>query len=356
MTLRRTRTYRVFEFLVHVLTWGYIFISPIFFRSGAETVDWSQFVHGCIFPLCTCVLFYVNYFWLIPHFLLEEKRIKLYAGVNVLLCVLLEIVMELHAYLVMPIGPIGVPNFESGKDMRDFPPRILFVIQGIFNFVFVVGVCVALRLSLKWRESERALSEAELRQSQAELKNLKNQINPHFLLNTLNNIYALTAFDSEKAQKAILELSRLLRYMLYENQTDRVYLMKEVEFIEAYVALMNLRLSGEVDVSFSRQIEDESAQVAPLIFISLVENAFKHGVSPTRPSFIHICIQADSRAIYFSCKNSNFPKTPDDKSPGGIGLSQVRRRLELAYPNSYTWRSGTQEDEKVYYSEISIKV
>ena len=207
----------------------------------------------------------------------------------------------------------------------------------------------------KWKQSEKARAEAELGRSQAELKNLKNQINPHFLLNTLNNIYALTGFDQEKAQWAIHELSRLLRYMLYENQTERVSLNKEVEFLQSYISLMRLRLLDNVDVKVVFDYpKEENLQIAPLIFISLVENAFKHGISSGQHNFIHITLKSDAHHLCFCCENSNTPQRESDKSPGGIGLQQVASRLEYSYPNRYTWRVELADGGSTYRSVIDI--
>ena len=127
----------------------------------------------------------------------------------------------------------------------------------------------------------RAFDRAERQKTEAELKNLKNQLNPHFLLNTLNNIYALIAFNSDKAQEAVQELSKLLRHVLYDNQQTFVPLEKELDFIRNYVALMRIRLPQQVEVSVNLEVDSGGAlQIAPLIFISLIENAFKHGISP----------------------------------------------------------------------------
>ncbi len=134
---------------------------------------------------------------------------------------------------------------------------------------------------------EAARKEAERNRTEAELKNLRNQLNPHFLLNTLNNIYALIAFDTDKAQQAVQELSKLLRYVLYDNQQTYVPLGKETDFIRNYIELMRIRLSSNVQMTTQIDIlPDSQTLIAPLIFISLIENAFKHGISPTERSFI----------------------------------------------------------------------
>ncbi len=349
--LQRSATERSIEAVIHVLTWCYIFLSPLFFKRSDEVINWDHFLHTITFPLGTCIAFYINYFLLIPRFVIDRQRIKAFVAVNVLMCFIFMGLIELQVHFHM--------LHEARNEARNafdqhFPPKIFFIVRGFLTFVFVIAASVALRLSLKWRQSERARAEAELRQSQAELKNLKNQINPHFLLNTLNNIYALTAFDSEKAQHAIHELSLMLRYMLYENQSDRVVLDKELHFMQSYIELMKLRIAQDVDVRFETDIQDGDVFVAPLIFISLVENAFKHGISPTQQSFIHIRLSASKERLVFACENSNFPKNASDKSPGGIGLKQVAARLELAYPGHYVWTNSVTDDGSVYRSEIEI--
>ncbi len=351
MHQKKPRIELIIEVAVHVLTWSYIFLSPLFFKRRDETINWDHYLHGCILPVVTCVSFYLNYFLLIPQFLLYKHKLRWFFIFNVCLFFIYQLIVELQGM----ISPLPMPAKEAGVDFQHFPPRYLFVIRGFLFYVFAVGASVAIKLSMSWKKSEQARAEAELGRSQAELKNLKNQINPHFLLNTLNNIYALTAFDQEKAQQAIHELSRLLRYMLYENQTECVSLSKEADFLRSYVELMRLRLYDEVDVQVNFDFpSDENIPIAPLIFISLVENAFKHGVSANAKSFIHISLTADSHHLHFCCENSNTPKNETDKAPGGIGLKQVASRLEYSYPKCYRWVSGISSDGKTYRSVIDI--
>ena len=185
---------------------------------------------------------------------------------------------------------------------------------------------------------------------------MRNQLNPHFLLNTLNNIYALIAFDSDKAQAAIQELSRLLRHVLYDNQQNFVSLGKEMDFIRNYIELMRIRLSANVTVETQIDVPaDSRTEIAPLIFISLIENAFKHGISPTEPSFIHIHFSESPGQVCCEITNSYHPKSQTDKSGSGIGLEQVRKRLELTYPGQYEWNQGVSDDGKEYKSVLSIK-
>jgi sensor histidine kinase YesM len=230
------------------------------------------------------------------------------------------------------------------------------MLRNSLNLAIFAAGSTALALARRYVTAAQKLQESEAARAQSEYLNLRSQINPHFLLNTLNNIYALTAIDQERAQDAIQQLSKMLRHMLYDNQENEVLLCDEVQFIENYINLMKIRLSGNVDVTFVPQIGNPSIKIAPLIFISLVENAFKHGISPTKHSFVHINIVAILNEVTFSIENSNHPKTNQDRSGHGIGLSQVQRRLDLAYPGRYTWNKGVSDDGSIYTSTIHIQL
>ena len=341
--IKRSKAEHIIEAVVHIATWLFIFASPLFFRKTGEATDWGRYLHGSVFPLTTCAVFYANYLLLVPR-LIFAKRYRTFLFCNLLLISLLTILHEVHTNILFP--PHQFHLFQR-------PPRILFILRGILTYVFIVGISVSIRLSKEWRKAEMARHKAELGRSEAELKNLKNQLNPHFLLNTLNNIYALTAFDPEKAQEAIRRLSQLLRYVLYENRNRFVSLAKEAEFLQTYIALMRIRLQDNVEVTTDIDIPAESCpQVTPLIFISVVENAFKHGVSPTQPSFIHFSLKASETEIRFSGTNRKSPHPNTAKRPGGTGLEQGRKRLELLYPGQHSWHYGVAGD--CYFSHIII--
>ena len=155
---------------------------------------------------------------------------------------------------------------------------------------------------------------------------------------------------------AVQDLSRLLRHLLYDNNQDFIPLNRELEFLKNYVALMKIRLSSNVDLQFHIDIPSENPiRVAPLIFISLFENAFKHGISPVKPSFIHIKIYSSGPdTLSCSIENSYFPKQRNDISGSGIGLEQVQKRLDLIYPDKYEWTKGCDENATVYKSILTI--
>ena len=296
------------------------------------------------------LVFYTNYFWLIPKKYVEGNH-RLFWIVNIVLILTVGIAEHFFLwkmYLVMD------EEFRANPD-SSVKMNLVYIFRNLFNLSMAAAIALTIVLSEQWHESLDAKLNAEAEAKEAELKNLRSQINPHFLLNTLNNIYALTAFDKEKAQEAIQELSKLLRHMLYDNQQPLVSLSQEVQFMENYVNLMKLRLPANVDVKFSAHCDSPDVPVAPLIFISLVENAFKHGVSSTEPSFIDIQLSSDDQRIVCDIENSNFPKDAQDRSGHGIGLQQVERRLALVYPQRYQWTKGVSEDGKKYRSRIEIQ-
>ena len=333
---------------LHVAFWAYMFLSPLtFMRNSGVTM--GQYLMNCVQPLLLMVVFYANYLWLTPRLFVEGKH-SYFLLINTVMVVCMGL---LNHYWIIYTHELFQP-----MNRPPYTPQtidiVFFIIRDIFNFAIFAAVATAIVLAMRWQHNEQARREAEAARTDAELSNLRSQINPHFLLNTLNNIYALTAFDAPKAQEAIQELSKMLRHALYNTQQAVVPLKEEVGFIGNYVKLMRIRLPESVDVSYTSDVKSNDLTVAPMIFISLVENAFKHGVSPVEPSFIHIRINATEEQIVCDITNSNHPKAASDHSGHGIGLQQVQRRLELAYPGHYSWERGVSDDGKTYRSCITI--
>ena len=200
------------------------------------------------------------------------------------------------------------------------------------------------------RQSERRQKEVE-----AELAWLKNQINPHFLFNTLNNISSLAQIDGDETQEAIMQLSDLLRYAMYETNKSKVPISGEVEFMRNYIDLMKLRCNEMTTVNSQFSILNSQLEVAPLLFISLIENAFKHGMNSNAPASIVIRLEQQDDTLVFRCDNTNNPKPTKDRSGSGIGLENTRRRLDLLYPGRYSWEQ-TITPENIYHIKITIRL
>lgn len=351
---------------IHLLVSLYVVASPVLLMGPSDSITLTEYLQRIVSPLFMCVVFYTNFFFFVPKFFLQKRHWQFFM-LNVSLLLLIAWMQNLYFDFLCDYW-LANGNEERREFVRhvrrhreEVGVMALFgkrYAHTMLSHLIVVVIALSARISLQWNKAEKARQQAEIGLREAELQNLRNQINPHFLLNTLNNIYSLTAFDTDKAQEGILKLSHLLRYVLYKDQSPRVELQKEIDFLMNYIDLMRMRLTDNTEVQLSVDCPNAAnIEVAPLIFISLVENAFKHGVSPNEPSFIHISMAAnDNGRISFSCANSNHPKAKaDDKSPQGIGLQQVSRRLEHNYPGAYLWNYGTNDDATVYTSTIEIE-
>ena len=341
--------------MLHILCWALLFIVPLFFHSSEEnwTNVWHRYMRGLGATVSYLMVFYLNYLWIVPRYMLKKKDWKMFLLINVLVLVAGLLTVDLWHVIINNFMPeLADKGPRAGRHFSRIPR---YFYGSLVNILFI-ALAVAVRMYQRWQHLEEARKEAEAARAEAELSNLRNQLNPHFLLNTLNNIYALIAFDQNKAQTAVSELSKLLRHMLYENQQDFVPLYKEADFMRNYIELMKIRMSDHVKIDTNINIgPDDSTPVAPLIFISLIENAFKHGISPQGAGEIKVDLNQVDGNITCEIRNTCYPKRSNDKSGSGIGLEQVGKRLELIYPDRYTWEKGTTPDGKEYYSRIIIK-
>ncbi len=275
-------------------------------------------------------VFYINYLWLIPQLLSRQRRrVWLYVCVNILLVALFLTLM----YVLMTHMPHHYRHPGHGRPMSDDSWRFLVkrlpvLARDFISVILAIGLSITLKLTEAWTKLERKNEEILAAQRTEEISNLRSQLNPHSIFNILNTIYALIDIDTEQAKEAVHRLSKLLRYMLYENPSA-VELSKEAEFIRSYVALMEMRL-GHGRVSLDIDINGgDSSKVAPLLFLPVIENAFKHsrGVSTER----RICISLTARDGTIVCSAHN-PCDPNcDTTSPGIGLENLRRRLRLLY-------------------------
>ena len=224
----------------------------------------------------------------------------------------------------------------------------------ILMSAFLAGVALLVHHVRRTMVIKQQLKEEHQKRTEAELEWLKNQLNPHFLFNTLNNISSLVQIDADKAQDAIAQLSDLMRYAMYETRHETVPIQGEVDFMRNYIELMKLRCNDKTVVNSQFSIVNHQLNIAPLLFISLIENAFKHGVSSSRPSKIDIRLEQQDDSLVFTCDNTNFPKDDTDRSGSGIGLENTRRRLDLLYAGCYTWDQAIEDN--IYHVRITLKL
>ena len=350
----RKQIYTSKVFWSQIVLWLPLFLVPIIY-SPFGLFSWQESLYQYIVPLSMMVVAYVNYFVFAPKLLKgDEREFWIY---NVILILFLSIAQ--HEWLYYTGTERYIISFSYQlllqSEEENINPHLFFITRNIFNLSICAGAATSVLMAQRWSKAEEEKREAETAMTKAELINLRQQVNPHFLLNTMNNIYALTAFDTEKAQKAIIDLSKMLRHILYDYQQPYVSLKEEVEFLNNYIELMMIRLPDNVDIKRECNLPEPcNIQVAPMIFISLLENAFKHGISPSHKNFIHILLDANDERIVFAIENSHHPKTKEERSGHGIGLKQVERRLELAYPGKYQWKKKYDSKMNIYSSKIII--
>jgi LytS/YehU family sensor histidine kinase len=298
------------------------------------------------------LLYLINYFWLIPSFLFKAGRKKWFYISNAVLIVLI------NAKSLFP-EPMTDEVREQLTESLPFTINDIWALYVGTVFVGIIVQCVFILLAVGVRQISRnhelrlKIEEEKRKSAEAELTWLKNQLNPHFLFNTLNNISSLTQIDPDKAQESIGQLSDLLRYALYDSDKDQVPLSGEIDFMNNYIDLMALRCNEMTEVEKDLSVQAGDAQVAPLLFISLIENAFKHGVNARFPSFVRVKMYPEGKDLLFTCENSVFEKGGTDEIGSGIGLENLQRRLELLYPGAFEYVSGS--DGTTYSASVRLK-
>jgi two-component system, LytTR family, sensor histidine kinase AlgZ len=338
----KNRVILIFHLSFWCLYFSFFFYQITFFRHK-ENIDWIRsLIDAVSHVLFMALVSYLNYFIWLPRFL---KRRKI--GPYLLeFFVSLIIIVSLHIWVKRLIY----------ADMINFGKQFLysekFLFQHIVITLFIVFFVGMLKFVEDWFALEAKKKEIENEKLSTELRFLKAQINPHFLFNTLNNLYYLAMTNSPNTTEVIEKLSHMMRYMLYDSNHNKVPLEKEIAYMQNYISLEKLRLENQVPVEFEVIGETNGVQILPLVFITFLENAFKHGVSNEfEGSFVSIKIEVFPSKIIYSVKNSKLPKeTLLEKS--GIGLVNVNRRLELSYPDKFTLEK--KETDTVYEVKISL--
>ncbi len=227
----------------------------------------------------------------------------------------------------MPLPPDGGRHPRGSMPMT---PEVMKFVMGLL----VLGVNLGVKYYVKSLRSERMMAQMKAENLERQLETLRYQINPHFFMNTLNNIHALVDIDPEQAKTSIEEFSKMMRFILYEGDRPTIPLSKELEFLRHYVSLMKMRYADSVRIDLSLPEEDSGAEVPPLVLASFVENAFKHGISYEKPSFVRLAVSLEDGKIAFKCVNSR--QGEEQVRSHGVGLANVRGRLDLLYGDRYT--------------------
>ena len=367
------------EHVIYILMWIALYLSPVmsmYMRmSNNPHIDfsWDEIFNAWKFNTVWVVLFAIHNFLLAPLLILK-RRTWLYTGLAVSLlavtmCTLYAMRPDHHKYPPKPVPPTEYvectrcdydrpysDNPERSKsEMRMFSPMPLFgpgEMVAAFGGLLLMGMNLGVKLYFRSQEDAKVLTQIEKHALERQLQYLKYQVNPHFFMNTLNNIHALVDIDPERAKTSIVELSKLMRYVLYEGNNKLTPLSREVQFLRNYVQLMSMRYTGNVSICLDAPEVLPDLSLPPLLLVIFVENAFKHGISYRTKSFVEISLQPHGDRLLFSCRNSRPQIKHDENMKGGVGLSNVRRRLDLLFPADYTL--DIKETEYIYTVKLEI--
>ncbi|MFT3740762.1 MAG: histidine kinase [Breznakibacter sp.] len=348
--------------ILHICAWASILVIPQYIIHTFGDGNGRSLTHFYVNTTIYGVMFYSNYLILTPKFYLNNRKWA-YFGLTLLVIALLYTLQWLinDVWLFDPQKAKEIEEaFKAiNKDKEYFKPPIqqfklfMFTLAATLINGFALGLAVLQRLG----ENERTRKELEKEKLNSELAMLKNQLSPHFFFNTLNNIYSLVEIDGKRAQEAILKLSKMMRYLLYESEQGKTPLSHEIAFMENYIDLMKLRLSSKVELIVDFPYRYDDIEVPPLLLISFIENAFKHGISYREASFVHIVLQATSGKMTFTCENSlhkQVSSSEHDENRGGIGLENIKKRLLLLYPNTHRLEIG--EDGRHFLVNLEIEL
>jgi hypothetical protein len=343
---------------LHFLVWLILFLFP-FWQFPGQQNDYERLFLFVWFPLILyAILFYVNYSFLIKKYLFE-KEFVLYLFINCLMIlVFVYFNWKFRDYLmgsgIQPsMSPGNIPDKPGDGFPSGPPPGSFFIAKDLFSFVIPVIISIAVKSTENWIKADGERKEIINKNLESELNSLKYQLQPHFFFNSLNNIYSLVELSPAKAQEAIHSLSKLMRYLLYDTGREMVDLSEEITFLKKYIQLMELRRTDKAPTTCSfPELAPDQFRIAPLLLIPIIENAFKHSVSALQPSSVSMVMTIDKNKMYFSCENSDFPERSPDKSSSGIGLVNIRKRLELIYPQKHELKNGYRDN--IYWIRLWI--
>lgn len=363
------------EYVIYIFLWLLFLIIPLITNNYNSKGDLLKICYDWLRMLPFVVVFIINSIWLLPR-LLFKGHTNFYIIILVMSAILVSISFQILSPVLYkndpklleqrilqdpqlgreemrPGAPPALPGnapvspelFKSGSsagnsDNRRMPvpgqPMFQFI-NTLFISLLIAGFNTAIAVTNRWFTEEQARKEIEREHMQSELAFLQNQVSPHFFMNTLNNIHSLIEADQKLAQNAVIKLSEMMRYLLYESGRGTTTLSKEIEFLRSYVNLMQLRVDDSVKVSFDLPDNFENVSLPPLLFISFIENAFKHGVSYREPSSLTFTMTQNPGSLEFKAENtvSSYSKSDSMAHHVGIGLENIKKRLNLLYSDNY---------------------
>lgn len=374
------------ENILYVVVWVVLFAGPLLsmsvenLTSDASHMEWHDTFDTWRILLGFCVTFAIHNFLLAPLLVYSDRRKKYFFFTVMLvagICVYQQVWTARHSPQHEGSTPPPelrekrTPPTREGRAMRpmpardDFRPkprkeRHTFPVEKQFMMLVIIllllGMNIGTKYFFKTLDDRKRMKELERQNLRQQLQYLKYQINPHFFMNTLNNIHALVDIDPEEAKYTIEELSKLMRYVLYDSNKPLAPLRKELEFVKHYIGLMKIRYTDHVRITVQLPEDVPEGAVPPLLFITFVENAFKHGISYDRPSFVEVCVNIADGRVLMTCRNSLPPKRNEEKKKGGVGMENAVKRLKLIYKDDYRLNVKTEENTYSVTMQLPIRL
>ncbi|MCD8186516.1 MAG: histidine kinase [Rikenellaceae bacterium] len=359
---------------IHILVWLIVFCIPFFsWTNDDDAFTWNRYLFFCVKTLLLMLVFYSIFFFLVDRFVFG-KKIWAFVLINIFLLSVATVYLyqwyrrdflrgkpdhfsqtiDRSKRLPDTSGRSGPPSGKPPHLGRREPHIGFFMIREGMMLILIAGLALVIRMTMQWSNIEREKRALETAHTEAELKNLKNQLNPHFLFNTLNNIYSLIEFNPEQARYAMESLSKMLRHVLYDSSQRLVAIEQEFTFMKSYIELMALRLPADARLEVHIPENGHGILIAPLLFINSVENAFKHGISRKNSTFIRISIRLiGNKEVECLVENSYFPRSNEEMG-SGIGLENLKRRMDLLYPDRY--EMVHEQRENTYFFRLHIRL
>jgi hypothetical protein len=377
-------------FIIHAAGWLLFLTFPLLFinneQSGQSSLLLLASPYYWLFCLTYMLMFYLNALVLVPR-LVFKKRYAIYGAVVLSLFSFVyysqpydnllghnkNVIVALKGFkntqskglnqilqpgkdtvsgpdIGMPFGPLPNqdlrmqdPNLKKQKGILDLHEPDNIDMVSLFIFMMIMGISLATSTVERWQNTEQKVVKAEAEKATAELSFLKAQINPHFLFNTLNNIYTQSVINSEYTSESIMKLSNIMRYVTDDVTQDFVMMKDEIDCVRDYIELQGLRLGADAEINFNVQGKPDGKRIAPLIFMTFIENAFKYGVTKKEKTVININLKIEANKIDFSCQNKVYPHKSNLERTG-IGIANTRQRLEHLYPQCHQLSIKNEED------------
>jgi hypothetical protein len=342
--------------LLYAVIWVLVLISPYLrYIQDIGPNSWNRMIGDWTNLFLLLLAFLVNLFVLLPQLLFNNKRSQYFIIVIVMICAVAIISMLIRPFSgPQPLSGMGFPppDIHTGRPPIDLQSLLGMLLNNLITALLIIGSSTALELEYKWVSEQKLRKDAEKEQLKTNLALLRHQVSPHFFMNTLNNIHSLIEIDTEKAQDAVVRLSTLMRYLLYDSAQNTIELKKEIEFINSFISLMQLRHSDEVEITLVIPEQIPEVKIPPMLFISLLENAFKHGVSYPHKSYIYFELRVSS-TLTCIIKNSKHKFAANSQGEySGIGLDNIKESLKLLYEDNFQLNIRDKESE----FEVDLKI